>query len=902
MKKTNFKKTLSAVLALVFVLSTLAMIPLTTSAETDPAPLVPPTISGITGAGTESDPYLIPDAAALLKLINASMVKNAETGKEVENSTPAIAAGTEVYVNITASFSLPNRVDGEKYYPYSFNGMNAYGGDNAGKICWRIDGGNYTISNLQEPLFGGLSKTEKGITIKNLKLDGNVVSTGCRYVGALVGGVYGNVTIENCHFSGTIKGTYAREAISIGGLVGLVSKFNFTMKDCTNSGSILNDCVTGTSKTEAWSGGLIGQLSHYADSGEHVQVVENCTNTGAITLNNATAVEKSGVGGIVGGISVSSIYKDLHYYAFIKDCTNSGTLTSNQENSWIGGICGVTQTQYTYHGENASTDTEFINCTTTGNYPIYHRNNIMNVHSYAVEGDCECIDEGCYYTRHTYDNSWDATCNVDGCGHTRNFPVADTATYAWYTANGGTESAPYEIATANDLAGLSAMSYGLHGAARVDFDGKYFKLTDNINMNGLTVAPINAENATIVFDGNGKTISNWLGENVEHGGLFAYVGALSEIKDLTLDNVDFTAVGVSGLVVAQAKAGLIVNNVVITDTCSLTTPSGDIAGGVVGAIVDLEATSDDENTVMITFCVNNADVSAKIVAGGIVGKIQGNYNYQISHCINKGDLKATSIRNDNLYVGGMLGWAAPGNTKDGNGTAIEGYADTAIKSCYNVGKLSTVDTTSSCYVGGIAGYLDSVEGAEMTIANCYDNSARQVSTKSEGTKLANAGLVGGADKRLTRWMDTCYATNADGTAHPFTAVVAWSLKVTSSQVDKYSKLVPNVTAEIINGNGAKSTIQAEMARIDEAVATKTLLVWNFVEPEDDGDGDDDGSTNNTQNSTDNTQDTTAAADTTAATEDAKSKGCKKSIDSTYAVIALISVLGFAFVAKKKEEN
>jgi len=48
-------------------------------------------------------------------------------------------------------------------------------------------------------------------------------------------------------------------------------------------------------------------------------------------------------------------------------------------------------------------------------------------------------------------------------------------------------------------------------------------------------------------------------------------------------------------------------------------------------------------------------------------------------------------------------------------------------------------------------------------------------------------------------------------------------------------------------------------------------------------------------------DTTAADDTTAA-EDAKAKGCKKSIDSTYAVIALIAVLGFAFVAKKREEN
>ena len=52
-----------------------------------------------------------------------------------------------------------------------------------------------------------------------------------------------------------------------------------------------------------------------------------------------------------------------------------------------------------------------------------------------------------------------------------------------------------------------------------------------------------------------------------------------------------------------------------------------------------------------------------------------------------------------------------------------------------------------------------------------------------------------------------------------------------------------------------------------------------------------------------TPETTDASETPAVPEkEQEKKGCKGAMDSTYAVIALISVLGFAFVAKKKEEN
>ena len=47
--------------------------------------------------------------------------------------------------------------------------------------------------------------------------------------------------------------------------------------------------------------------------------------------------------------------------------------------------------------------------------------------------------------------------------------------------------------------------------------------------------------------------------------------------------------------------------------------------------------------------------------------------------------------------------------------------------------------------------------------------------------------------------------------------------------------------------------------------------------------------------------TTKAPDTTTKAPEEK-KGCGSTLNSTYAVIALVAVLGFAFVAKKREEN
>ena len=727
MKKTNFKKLLSMVLALVFVLSTLAVLPLTASAEGDEElPPAPPTIDGLTGAGTESDPYIVASADDLLKLVTAAQTMTAKTCP---------------YVSITQSFRLPELADPTNLEDpdrtkYCFN-TTSYGGTN---INWTIDGNNNTISNLVEPLFGGCSGTN---VFKNLTLQGDIIHTTGRYNGAFVGGAYGeSVTFENCHFRGSFRATYAREKMVTGGIVGLVDNCNLTMKNCTNEASIRNDAVT--TNGEAYVGGLVGLVSQYSSGETILHYFENCSNSGTITVATSTSLYASHAGGIIGAVRPRVIYANANHTAIFKNCTNEGTITGIA-NTQIAGISGSVGLDGDAIGLGSSTSVTFYGCD-GGSYPLYMQGKIVRPHIFDDENDCACNEPGCIYSTHEFDNSWDPDCNKDTCDYVRLFvgTTGDTneRDYTWYTPDGGTEAAPYEIADAADLAGLSAMSYGLHGEARVNFDGKFFKLTDNIDMMGYLIDPINLDGAKVYFDGNGKTISNLNQTGTELGGVFGYLGAGSTLCNLTLDNVDISGIDTSAVAVANLAAGATVYNVSTTETCSVTTTTANVAAGIVGAIMDKTATPTAENCATVKFCVNNAPVTGFAVVGGIVGYHQGHFDYEISHCINKAPLSVVSTIDTIFTVGGILG-----KTDAAMEEAEDTYVESSVNNCYNVGKLSTSDNTALCYVGGIVGYVGSSEGAITTVAHCYDMSVRAPTTTS-ATNLKNAGIGAGSTSAL----------------------------------------------------------------------------------------------------------------------------------------------------------
>jgi hypothetical protein len=248
-------------------------------------------------------------------------------------------------------------------------------------------------------------------------------------------------------------------------------------------------------------------------------------------------------------------------------------------------------------------------------------------------------------------------------------PRAWDGTHTAWTTGDGTESNPYLISNANELAHLAYTVNNGIGAGTGNIVGinKHWKLVANIDLEGdndFMWTPIGYYNSDADwyafgghFDGNGYAISNlyvWL-NNLQRAGLFGYTSGGS-IKGTGIAN------------------GNITNNNNNTNV---------YAGGIVGYA---------DNTT-IDNCYNGSSISTIAYSlnshsGGIAGYATSN----ISNCYNRGSVSAYSSYDS--YSGG-----------------IAGYATSNISNCYNTGSI----LANTSYLGGIAGYGDN----NINVTNSY---------------------------------------------------------------------------------------------------------------------------------------------------------------------------------------
>lgn len=153
-----------------------------------------------------------------------------------------------------------------------------------------IDGQGHTISNLTQngdSKVGFIGSAAGNVVLKNLRVENSTFQVKSKG-GGLIGSIEsGNVTIDNCSFSGVIK--YAGpQSENLGGLVGYVaSSASLTLTNSYNEGDV---------STTSWlDWGLIG------GSGD-------------------------GLGGLVGSIDGSAV---------IKDCYSTGDVSVKKENGSI---------------------------------------------------------------------------------------------------------------------------------------------------------------------------------------------------------------------------------------------------------------------------------------------------------------------------------------------------------------------------------------------------------------------------------------------------------------------------------------------------------------------------------------------------------------------------------------
>jgi hypothetical protein len=251
-----------------------------------------------------------------------------------------------------------------------------------------------------------------------------------------------------------------------------------------------------------------------------------------------------------------------------------------------------------------------------------------------------------------------------------------SAADAKYSGGTGEPDDPYRIASAEDLNDI--------GNHEEDWN-KHFILVNDVNLAQYTGTQFKIIGEVIpykqfrgVFDGDGHKVLNftWSSTSRNYVGLFGYVGAGGQIKNLGMENVN---VVISGLGSGYAGGLVGTNAGTITDCYSTGSVKGDCwIGGLVGS-----------NTGLITKCYSTSNVYGQYGTGGLVGF--NAKNGMINWCYSTGDSSG------NGASGGLVSWNESG---------------AVITNCYSTGNTSGDD-----FVGGIVGYHE-----DSTVTNCYSNS------------------------------------------------------------------------------------------------------------------------------------------------------------------------------------
>ena len=231
----------------------------------------------------------------------------------------------------------------------------------------------------------------------------------------------------------------------------------------------------------------------------------------------------------------------------------------------------------------------------------------------------------------------------------------DSGNYDTTFAGGtGTESDPYLISTARQLAGLAYWT-NISTSTTYNGSGVYYRQTADIDLSAYWWDAIGTNASSTYYfqghyDGDGHTVSGIYTQpgsstTYNYQGLFGYVRGTSSTNRAEISNI-----------------GVINSNI----------QGYQYVGGIVGYSYYAN----------ITNCYNTSSVSgSSLYVGGVVGR---NYSATVSNSYNTGEVTGSD------YVGGVVGYNA---------------SSTVINNCYNTGSV-----TGSSSVGGVVGYNASLTG------------------------------------------------------------------------------------------------------------------------------------------------------------------------------------------------
>ena len=335
-----------------------------------------------------------------------------------------------------------------------------------------------------------------------------------------------------------------------------------------------------------------------------------------------------------------------------------------------------------------------------------------------------------------------------------------------FAGGDGSKAAPYEI---SNLAELKYLQKEIDKTDKYS-NGKYFKLTSDITINGSwtviggTASPSRWFCGT--FDGNGHSINGSfvinLPTNKQTYGLFGTITGNAVIKNL---------VNKANIIVNESEVNTIVGSIVgrIREggkvvNCSnygIIESKGDVIGGIVGNIF----LNTENTTAVVEACINKGDIKSSYSAGNtFLGGIVGTQNYKSNdvttfskivgcYC---NDVTISSSQTDlaKLFVGGVI-------TNVSNNTNAD---QLQIISCWT----SNILYPSAGKLGGIIGTWSN---AKYTIDHCWTNASKlNVTQATPNYKVTNSktskeepNLSNMIEGMNNAWNSSEYAFNTDGT-------------------------------------------------------------------------------------------------------------------------------------------
>ena len=309
--------------------------------------------------------------------------------------------------------------------------------------------------------------------------------------------------------------------------------------------------------------------------------------------------------------------------------------------------------------------------------------------------------------------------------------VWDGKTVSTSLQGSGTQEDPFLITSGADLAYIAKIVN--EAAERTpNFSGKYFKLTQSIDINGhdLYIGSFSAWATRKGFygflDGNHCTIRG-IDQNRS---LFGTIegGSLTNLS--VYGKVSSSPDEATGGIVAYVTSGGVLENLTsyVTINCTKT------IGGVVGNAENQAST--------VKNCVNYGNVTG---SSWNIGGIAGSAGHDIIDCVNYGKVHSTGsdniggIAGSTKNTGKISGCFNYGKISSAYGRVggIAGWSNTLVTGCVNYGTI-----TSSWDCGGIVGYVN--DGQSASIVNCVNNGYVESTTGVGGIfgfNHANAGTI-----------------------------------------------------------------------------------------------------------------------------------------------------------------